>query len=346
MDIITQKSENVNIYTHTIPQTITEILLSDGNKWTLHKTQSKIIAERLFQIKQYARGYRMKSCAEIIQMNICGSCGQKHIINARLCRDRFCPTCQWRLSMRRFANMMQIVQGLREENPEAEWQFVTLTVENCQPSDLANTINEMSRSWNCIWSRRSTKKMPILGWARSMEVTYNQKTRTFHPHYHVMILWEDGYSPSVSEQKWLENTWIETVKLHSVSQAQFSAMVRARDSQLIPSICDQEEDEAEAVLNAVLETYKYTIKSNELQMMPLGVFKILDDLLRGRRMVAFGGAVKKYAAEMGLSDHMESADDDISDDPAIARCASCKSVDLVNVVGRWTGDGYLWRREY
>lgn len=249
--------------------------------------------------------------------------------------------------MRRFANMMQIVQGLRERYPEAEWQFVTLTVENCRPKDLRETIDEMARAWNCIWSRRTTKKMPILGWARSLEITYNKKAQTFHPHYHVMILWDDAYSPSVDEQKWLERSWCDTVQLRTVSQAQDSAMVKSYGRQMVPSIYDQKDDQAEAVLSAVLETYKYSIKSVELQEMPLGIFDALDKLMKGRRMVAFGGVVKEYAREVGLSsmESVSTLEDDSSDDPGIKQCASCKSVKLIQVVGTWTGDGYLWRRD-
>jgi hypothetical protein len=158
----------------------------------------------------------------------------------------------------------------------------------------------------------------------------------------VLVLWKDGYSPSESEQKYLEDAWRDAVKLKTHPEAQHSAMVSSKDRQMVPSVVDQEEDQAADVLNAVLETYKYSIKSAELQVMPLGVFKILDDLLRGRRMVAFGGIVKKYAAELGLSDHMDT--DASNDDAAVDRCTACKSVKLIQIVGQWTGDGYLWRR--
>lgn len=345
MDIITQKGENVNVFTGNIPTSITEIMLQDSQRWTMHKNDAKKMAERLLKIHQYARGYRMQQCAQSIHMSVCASCGHKHVYNARLCRDRFCPICSWRLSMRRFANMMQIVQGLRERYPEAEWQFVTLTLENCQPRALRDTIDEMARAWNCIWSRKTTKKMPILGWARSLEITYNAKSRTFHPHYHVLVLWADAYSPSEHEQKWLERAWMDTIKIRTHHDAQDSTMVRSKGRQMVPSIYDQTEDDAQTVLTAVLETYKYSIKSKEMQEMPLGVFQLLDELLKGRRMVAFGGAVKDFAKEIGLTSMEAVSADDESDDPGIKQCASCKSVKLIQVVGQWTGDGYLWRRD-
>lgn len=345
MDIIARDGEIVNIISSEIPREITGIVSEIGEKWTMHKLSAKNVADKLMKIQKYARGYRMQTCAEKIGMAVCQKCGRKHITYAQLCRDRFCPVCGWRLALKRFANMVQIVQGLRERYPESEWQFVTLTVANCRPEELGVTLDEMARTWNCIWSRKSTKTRPIQGWARSLEVTYNKDTKTFHPHYHVLVLWDDGYSPDEFEQEWLERAWMKTIQLRTVSQAQKSEMVSAQNRCMISSIYDQEEEEAQEVTKAVLETYKYSIKSKDLQEMPLKIFKELDEKLKGRRMVAFGGIVKEYAQEMGLVNMDKAAETADEDDDDQRACMACGSTQVIEIVGQWAGDGYIWRRD-
>lgn len=335
MDIITHPNEVVNVY-QSIPDDITRILLSDGGKWTMHKANAQKVAGQLLKLKKYARAYRMQTCADTVSLYVCGSCGHKHITHANLCRDRMCPICGWRLSMKRFASMIQIVDGLRRLYPESVWQFVTLTVQNCEPSQFLHVLTEMQNAWHRIWTRRTTQAMPILGWAKSMEVTYNKQTHTLHPHYHVLLLWDK--SPSDLQFKWLERTWIDAVRLHTVTQAQDSRLIYT-----IPSITEDIPDQADAVRNAVLETYKYSIKSSDMMQMPLGIFKVLDEALRGKRLVAFGGVVKEYARSINAN--LDTPDDDGDDASDIRQCSSCGSVKVVDIVGKWTGDGYLWRRD-
>lgn len=345
MDIITRRGENVNIFEPGTHEIVAEI----AEKWTMHKKNALEMAERLEKIGQYRRAFFVRNCSREVVIGHCEKCGKNHVLKAQLCRDRMCPICNWRLSMKRYSDMCGIITVLRERYPESEWQFVTLTVKNCKPDRLGKTIDEMSRAWNYIMSRPKTKER-IIGWAKSLEVTYNAETKELHPHFHVLTMWEEGYAV---EEDYLTEMWMKSVRLHVDRKAQKSEKVvtkaeyieqleidptepEAKDTTIIPSKYDQEEDTAEAVREAVLETFKYSIKSKDTQEMPLWVFRKLDEDIKGRRLVAYGGVVKEIAAELG--------EEELSEEETVRKCYQCGSVKMVQVIGKWVGEGYIWRR--
>lgn len=334
MNIISQPGERVNIISGNIPKIIQTAVLDEGEKWEMHKLRIPDVAAKLARIGQPGRAYRMEHCAEMLVYQWCKNCGRKHIITAQLCRDRFCPVCGWRLSLKRFATMVDIVQGLRREHPDATWQFVTLTCENCPVNELRSTMSEMLGAWDKIMRRRTTIAK-VIGWARSLEITFNAEKRTLHPHFHVLLLWKEGLRPD----NFLESAWMETVRLRTAPAAQHSDVIEP-----LRAATEHGPDSADEVTGAVLETFKYSVKSKDLNEMPLYLFRELDQALRGRRMVAFGGKVKEYARLLDAERTIEEPEDDTADDEEMARCAACGSVKLIQIVGAWTGDGYLWRK--
>ena len=325
MFIIAEPGDKVNGFASEISGYAAQIATTT-KQWMSHKLAVERISERLDKIGEHDRAYRMRNCADVVSFAFCPECGTKHIIHANLCRDRFCPVCSWRLSLKRFAKMCQVVTHLNEKYPEAGWQFVTLTVENCQPQHLSDTIKEMSETWNRIWSRKTTRARPILGWARSLEVTYNAKSHTVHPHYHVLIMYSEEQSMSSS---WLPDAWVKSVHRYSVPEAQNFQTIRPKMNS---------SEEVEAAMASVLETYKYAVKTTDLLTMPLYEFKLFDRQLRGKRMQSFGGIVKEVARLLDADNDGVEANDEI------VSCPHCGNVDLIAIVGRWCGDGYIWRR--
>lgn len=324
MIIIPQTGEIVN---QLAPEllTMTDAIGSYTDAWGRHKQQARQVAERLDLIGEHDRAYRMRLCADVVKFAVCKDCGTKHLLHANLCRDRFCPICTWRLSMRRFSQMCSVVKCMTDLYPNSHWQFVTLTVTNCQTGQLGDILREMSSTWNRIMSRKSTKALPIIGWARSLEVTFNSQTRTVHPHYHVLIAYD---RPCAS--KWLVDAWLHTVDRYASPLAQDFRNIR-------PS--DDSPEHIQAAFDSVLETYKYSVKSKDLLEMPLIEFKLLDRELKGKRMQAFGGHIKEIARILN-ADHDEL--DECQDDEA-TECPKCGSADLVEVIGKWCGYGYIWR---
>lgn len=331
MDIISRDGELVNIISSAIPTSLRFELSALSDRWSAHKSQCGPMADRLAAAGFPDRAWRVAHCGERLFYRFCAQCGARHIYSADLCRDRFCPVCSWRLSMRRFSVMVGLLDALRRSHPRSEWGFVTLTVKNCSVSDLSAVLDQMSAAWNKIMRRRGARDR-FLGWARSLEMTWNAEAHEVHPHYHVLCLMAPGYQ---GDDSWLPRSWCETVELVTHIQAQDAERVAPFSSAVL--------DDPDEVARAVLETFKYTIKSNDLRSMPLSAFRDLVGVLRGRRMVAFGGCVREYASL--LRDLEEPEEEDARDDSAeLVACARCGSLDVIRLAAAWTGDGYLWRR--
>jgi len=87
------------------------------------------------------RYVRMKNCGKVFDFSICKDCGHWIIQHAALCRDRLCPLCNWRLSLKRFSIMMKIFEQI--DMSLYKPTFLTLTIKNCPAGELTATIDTM-----------------------------------------------------------------------------------------------------------------------------------------------------------------------------------------------------------
>lgn len=328
MNIIIENSQNVKVIMNSFGDEMD--LTPSRQKWSDKKKRAKEISKKLRAIKQYKRADRMQMCATYIVAEECQSCGNMHVTYTKLCRDRFCPICNWRLSMRRFATMYTLVESLRNAYPENRWQFVTLTVANCEPEELSSTINEMMRTWNSIASSKTFKEW-YAGWARSLEITYNEIDGTVHPHFHILLMCNHGKYGN----GYVVMRWQTAIRMKTSYLAQDYKEIKMKTEETDDDIVNTE---------AIIETYKYSVKSDELQEMPLSVFYDVDEAMKGRRLVAFGGKIKEYAKIMEI-EKIDHADDREESEQIISRCTRCGNRDIAEVVGEWAGTGYIWRRQ-
>lgn len=321
MDIIIQNAEVVNINNSFGD----EIGTNEAQKWAQKKQKAAEMARKMIKIGYQKRGERMKMCANFITGKVCNECGHL-IVNTRLCRDRLCPICTWRLSMRRFAAMYTIVDGLQTAYPERKWWFVTLTVKNCPAEELGSTITEMLRTWNCITSHRQFREH-FDGYARSLEITYNPRTKTIHPHIHVLVMAAtDNADPGFIVRRWL-------------------ASGKCKMTYLAQDVREVQADDGEIPLDALLETYKYSVKDKDTLEMPLSVLKEVADALKSRRLVSFGGKIKEYAKLCQIDSLDDAGENDEQDAAAIiSKCTRCGSESLASIIGEWAASGYIWRR--
>lgn len=113
------------------------------------------------------------------------------LIGANFCRQRVCPCCQRRRSLKVKSDFYRIQEALSG----CAWVHLVLTVPNVYASELGNTLDDMQRCSSRFF-RIAEVKRAFLGVARCTEVSYNDKVNTYHPHFHCLVAVKRSYFSS------------------------------------------------------------------------------------------------------------------------------------------------------
>lgn len=209
---------------------------------------------------------------------------------ARFCRVRHCPVCGWRRTMRNKARFLSALPKLLESFPTHRFLFLTLTVPNCDISDLRVVLAGMNKSWKRLIDRKEFAKVD--GWVRSTEVTYSKShAGNAHPHFHVMLMVKPSYFSHgyVKHDQWLR-AWQEAARDDTITQVDIRAMKGQK---------------------AIAEVLKYSVKESDLIESPDWLFELTRQV-KNLRFIATGGLLKEMLKEDLTEQEMITGDD--SDD--------------------------------
>lgn len=224
-----------------------------------------------------------------------GSCNLK-LQAAKFCRVRLCPVCQSRRSMMWKGKTFKILPKVLEDYPKARFIFLTLTVRNCPLDELRSHLDWMHKSWTKLVKRNEFSS--VSGWIRSVEVTRGQDD-TAHPHYHCLLMVKPGYFGLgyVSQERWSE-VWKDCLGVA------YSPIVDVRAVK--PKKGTPEDQQAMAVMAALVETIKYAVKPSDVLrgndgLTPISVtlsnqdwlIKLTKQLFK-TRAIATGGVLRSY----------------------------------------------------
>lgn len=267
--------------------------LSPSDKpWDIHRAQSDEIA-KLYETIGYTRySERIGECAELLTYALKAT--DDGVVNlklreARFCRVRHCLVCQWRRSLMWRARFFKALPEIQKAFPTARWIFVTLTVRNCEVTELRATLTKMNAAWKRLTER---KVFPALGFIRSVEVTRNSENGTAHPHFHCLMLVPAGYFKRgyISQANWA-TLWESCLK------ADYTPRVDVRAVKPKKTALNEKPDAVnKAMAQAVCETLKYSVKPFDLLADP----KWLDELtkqLQKTRAISIGGCLKEFFSE-------------------------------------------------
>ena len=320
MNIVSKKSEKVKTFC--------------AEKWTEHKILSFQVSQKMMKINK-ARGYRMRDCGTFIKMTYCNDCDSYFVESTNLCRDRFCPTCNWRLSLQRYVNMKLLLDDFYLAYPKTVITFLTLTAKNCNVKDLSSTMEKMSKAWHNLNCRRTVKK-EIRGTARSVEVTYTKNTKEFHPHYHVLIAWESENKKECEIlSKDIINKWLECCEKNELKADIKGQCAKNIYGEEIKKENGEKNDSSMA--SAVVEVFKYAFKSKQLDDMPLNIFRTFAEEFAGKRLVSFTGKFADYARALKLEMEKIKEDD-------IKICKHCGSENLDKMIYEWSFGEQAYKR--
>lgn len=251
--------------------------------WSIHRGQADDVRSVYQLEKEFAKyALRISKCSgllnfgEIIDEET-GEVSYK-LREARFCRVRHCPVCQWRRTLMWQARFHQALPSIQEANPNARWLLLTLTVRNCEIEQLGQTLDDMNTAWRKLIKRKALN--PVIGWVRTTEVTRG-KDGTAHPHFHVLLMvrsywFSSGYVP---QAQWVE-MWKECAQLPYSPNVDIRA-VKPKKGQ----------DEMAALSRAVVETLKYAVKPSDM-VDNADWFYEMTRQVHKRRFVATGGVLK------------------------------------------------------
>lgn len=259
---------------------------SPREKWDYHRGNAQTLGGHYDREQRFQRlGDRIAECSTSLgfawNTDIETGESKLKLRTAKFCCARHCPVCQWRRSLRNTARFFSAIPALQEKFPTHRWLFLTLTVKNCEPTDLRKTIKEMSAGWKRFIQR---KDWPAAGWMRSTEVTRNPEDGTAHPHFHILMMVPAGYFSGcnyVKQSEWSER-WKNALRIDYDPVVDVRAVKPKKGGQSVQA--------------AVVETLKYATKAEDALGSPEWLYAITEQLHK-LRFIASGGELKGVLKE-------------------------------------------------
>ena len=266
------------------------------NNWKERKESTLDLAASYKRIGSN-KYYRILDCSTFLEFRLT-TVNDLKLTNANFCKVRLCPMCSWRRSLKIFGQVSRVMDHV-EENYNYKYIFLTLTVKNCYGEDLKDTLDLMIKAFNKM-NQRKAFKQAIKGYFRSLEITYNKKDDTYHPHFHMILAVDNNYFTNsriyLSQESWT-NLWKSSLKVD------YTPIVDVRRIR---------KDDNKGFGKAVAETAKYTVKAEDFlirdekgnikENLTDEVVKTLDYVLHRKRLTAFGFKFKEIHKKLNLDD--------------------------------------------
>lgn len=271
-----------------------------------------------------AKGDRVAECSTVWCGYKCAACGRLHNMISYGCHDRLCPICAAKQARCTAAQAMQalpIMEGMRQG---LSWHLVTLTQRNVEAAALSAEIDRLLQAWAALRHHRTVGR-DVAAWARSIEVTYNAKTSTFHPHVHLIVGLSTSDSPCTNSS-WWASAWAEVLALDYVP------------------MCDARPMETVA---AMYEVSKYVLKVSSVYKMPYPLaskaLRTIATAIHGRRLRSYGGLWLKARRLAKMEDAEKLGDTELAAADASlegATCACGSMLPMMPVALVWAGMQY------
>lgn len=301
---ITEFYQDVNLETTTGTGEILKDCSSTGKErpWKLHKQENlqlvkiyKTAREKNINLITDSRLFDLEHCADTLLFAENAE-GKKKLKSANFCRLRLCPMCQWRRSLKMFGQVQTITDKILERDKSTRFLFATFTVKNVDAENLETCINILNNKFLYLVSRNKTfapakkLKQNLLGYLKAVEVTYNTKDKTYHPHLHVIFAVKSTFFKNkqnyMTKKEWIE-LWQQALGVDYKPQTDIRAI-------------------KSGTAKAVAEVAKYPVKTAPILSLPddeaVEVLKTLTLSLHKKRFVAYGGIFKTIKQELKLTD--------------------------------------------
>ncbi len=227
-------------------------------------------------------GVAMLTCCDHVTL-FTNNSGELELSQIFFCRQKYCPTCSRRKSLKAYAVGMKLFEEL-----QGEYAFlhVVLTVRNCEAARLRDTIRLLYKESSALF--RSKLCSGFKGVLRCLEISHNDERGDFHPHLHCLVAVRKAYftSRSYVSQERLRSEWADRVGQTTASVY----MSRIREPE-----------------KAIAEICKYCVKPLQLDGVPIHIYNILYTQTKHVRHMQSYGVIREALAKLKLD--FENTDD-------------------------------------
>ena len=117
--------------------------------WRPKKLRSLVIADSLQRLDDEKRATRIRLCGTYLEFTKEIESGRRFLSAANFCRERLCPLCQWRRSLKVFYEVSQVMDAMEADHKNLVPLFLTLTLRNCkaETGDLSKTLDAVFQGW-------------------------------------------------------------------------------------------------------------------------------------------------------------------------------------------------------
>lgn len=288
-------------------------------EFTSAKLKSETISNLMLQSDLLSnRGRKICSCGTYIGFNSVEN-DTLSVTSANFCRQRLCPMCQRRRSLRTYSAVSKVY----DLAVKSGYQFlhVVLTVPNCSGADLNKTCDFLFKQSSLLFRKtddihtkaackgnddikklRRNIKNSFKGVFRALEISFNEKLSidhpfAFHPHLHCLIAVKKSYFTSrdyISHEK-LQKVWATLTGVENVQV-------------FIGRVTDQ--------CSSIAEVAKYALKPFKGDVT-VDVLETLHKALFNRRLVQTFGVFSEWMRAVGVTDFEEVLDESVSTLPDV-----------------------------
>jgi plasmid rolling circle replication initiator protein Rep len=317
--------ENFTLKTPTLQILSDKTEFGKERPWVMRKSESLALARAFYSLGESKLSDKISACGSYLEFQSCSAVPDHHrrLKNAYFCRDRSCVMCQWRKSLKVQTQLFGVVDChlSQKGNTSDVPLLLTLTIPNCEGSDLKSRLDLINLAWHNM-TRRSFFK-PVKANFKALEITYNREKNTYHPHIHCLLVVGSRYfdrnkSDYISHEAWAQR-WREATGLDVNGGGIDIRRVRKKKGHSLAAI--------------VAEVAKYSVKpssfihhgSSGVVVLP-NVLNIIRDATFRKRIYSFGRNFAKIHRDLNLkdpndSDLISAGEEDLSE----SKCPKCSS---------------------
>ncbi len=287
--------------------------------WDKHRNSVDKIAA-LYNDAGYERySERLTRCSTFLSFEKVATGQRLKLRNAHFCKHRHCAVCQWRKTLMWTARFLQTMPSIQRDFPKHRYILLTLTIRNCDVTDLRFTLDTMNKAWERLVKR---SVFPAVGYIKSVEVTRvfdcydgsklvgthgktwvekwekeNKRklrlvdTMYAHPHFHCLLMVPSGYFGKaggyLNHAKWAE-LWQKCLRINYNPVVDVRAVKPDSEGDLVGSL---------------REVLKYSIKEEDLIENKDWLVEITKQLHK-TRTISLGGVFKEYISENEPEDYI------------------------------------------